>query len=175
MDQKVSVALSSVAVVEPSVSTGNYNPPKWPSSQLAPVNQGAVKIIPNADSEFQNTQSPSSIVFPTPDNNRKDASTQTNDVPVSGYVTFPDKIRDKSDSEVPNQRPVEEHIIVINQADGSIKEITPGSTNPADNSIILGTNVNNVNNNVNNNNNNNPNLPQLSENLTPPAENRPSR
>lgn len=186
MDHKVSVALPSVAIVEPSPPSG-YNPQKWYNQGSAPTNQGSAKPTPVADTESsQNTKSQSTFVFPSVSSSgngnspaHAPSTSQKEEVSVSGYVTFPDKAQDNKEDQNPNSnpRPVEEHVIVINQADGSIKEITPiGSSNLVENSVILNGSGNNNNvNNQNNVHNNNPNLPQLSESLTPPAESRPSR
>lgn len=136
-DQKVSVALPSVAVVDSS-------PPKWYKP------------------EGEQVKTP--FVFPSegPQNDAPAPGPKDSEISVSGgFVSFPEK--PPQDKE---QRPVEEHIIVINQADGSIKEmINPavGSSGQAENPVIFGS----INGNLN------PNLPQLSESLTPPAE--PSR
>lgn len=138
-DQKVSVALPSVAVVEST-------PPKWYKPE------GEQQVKPGSSFAFP-AEGPQNDA---PASGQKDAT----EVSVSGYVSFPEKPpQDK-------ERPVEEHIIVINQADGSIKEmISPGvgSSGPVDNPIVFGSL----------NGPNHPNLPQLSESLTPPAE--PSR
>ncbi|XP_058788679.1 mucin-2-like [Phymastichus coffea] len=161
LDQTMSVAMSSVAVVDNSQQQPQppYNPTKWYTEQQ----NGNFASQHPSDSESQNTKAQSGFAFP-PAND----ATQKDEAPTStGFVTFPEAPQDKPDeqSQVQNVRPVEEHVIVINQADGSIKEITPtGPTNLGGNSNgSAGTKVGN------------PNLPQLSERLTPPAKNQPSR
>ncbi|XP_015520167.2 uncharacterized protein LOC107224579 [Neodiprion lecontei] len=66
--------------------------------------------------------------------------------PQNGYVVFPGNS---------HERPVEEHVIVINEADGSVQEFSP---------TIKGTPT------LDHTQEQSENLPKLSENLTPPDE-----
>lgn len=156
VDQTLSVAMPSVSVVDQPQAS--YTPGNWYQTQQQQQQQQQ----PNESKDSSLPKAPaSSFVFPT----SSDTLSQKDEATLStGFVTFPDSSQDKHD-EPTNSRPIEEHVIVINQADGTIKEISNPNGNTQNN---LGDNNFNVEANINN-----PNLPQLSENLTPPAQNRP--
>jgi hypothetical protein len=105
IDQKVSVALPSVAVVEPSPAS-EYNPSKW-------YNSNSVQSSSNPDGEVQSKPQSSSFVFPLAPsndngNNQQNDTAQKDKAP--GYAAFPDNNQDKhhEQSQGPMQRPVEQ-------------------------------------------------------------------
>ncbi|XP_014228567.1 uncharacterized protein LOC106653579 [Trichogramma pretiosum] len=193
-DQKVSVSLSSVAVVEPSSA---YTPQKWynnnneqDTQQQPPAGMVKAGFVSDAEPPKPHRQGPYNINQNNKDD-QMDSSLQNDEVQVSSVVTFPHRIQDKKDDQVsePNvnsnrdQRPVEEHVIVINQADGSVKEIEQGNNQQQQNQpqqqqpevegVFVTGSVSGNAPNLNVNNNPQPKLPQLTDMLTPPMMDRP--
>lgn len=177
-DHKVSVAMSSVAVVEPSSA---YMPQKWYNSDL--TKQGPVKAGTVEDDELPQ-QSKYSFSKDKDDKNVVNDSpasmpVQNDEVQVSSSVSFPNQAQDKKEEKVqtqnanlnPANRPMEDHLIVSNQSDGSTKEVMQSGTTTLDGETVVSSNIpGNIQNGINNIQSN---LPQLSEALTPPVESRP--
>lgn len=130
-DRRETVAFPSVAVVE---GNSNYAPQMWRQPK-PPVQKLANDIEPPRP---QNTFVKGLLEEEEDKKTEKDGN----------FVVFP-----KSEE---STRPVEEHIVVINEADGSIRELTTSSTTmkPRTDPPTASDDG----------------LPQLSENLTPPAE-----
>lgn len=135
-DPQRTVALPSVAV-EPNFGYGL--PQKW-----WPPNSGAP--LKNSN-EIESSKIQSSIVRGTMLMEQKDVRNEEKD---SNRIIFP-----KTEEE---KHSVEEHIVIINEADGTVQELPPSTTTPP--SKIKPDTVSTVDDH----------LPQLSENLTPPAE-----
>ncbi|XP_015189054.1 PREDICTED: ataxin-2 homolog [Polistes dominula] len=136
-DPQRTVALPSVAV-EPNFG---YNSQKrWPSNSGPPLKN---------NNEIESSKVQPSIVRGTVLMEQKDVRNEEKD---TNRVAFPKPEEEK--------HPVEEHIVIINEADGTVQEFPPSTT-------ILPSKINNKPDSVSTIDDH---LPQLSENLTPPAE-----
>ncbi|XP_047368381.1 uncharacterized protein LOC124956496 isoform X1 [Vespa velutina] len=134
-DPQRTVALPSVAV-EPNFG---YGPQKW-----WPPNSGPP--LKNSN-EIESSKIQSSIVRGTMLMEQEDVRNEEKD---SNRIAFP-----KTEEE---KHSVEEHIVIINEADGTVQELPPSTT------IMPSKTKSDTVSTVDDH------LPQLSENLTPPAE-----
>ncbi|XP_043249235.1 uncharacterized protein LOC122395603 [Colletes gigas] len=125
----------------PSVSVQDSNP-MYAAQTWRQPNPSAIQKLAN---EVEPPRTQNSFVMGTVHLEQTDEKKDDKDV---NYVVFP--------KDEPKQ-PVEEHIVVVNEADGTVHEITPSPTTSKP--VRLDPAVSNEK-----------HLPQLSENLTPPAE-----
>lgn len=133
-DYRGTIGLPSVSVLE---NNPTYAAQTWRQPNPTGTQKLANEIEP---SRTQNSFVKGTVLMEQPEDKKDDKDVN--------YVVFP--------KDEPKQ-PVEEHIVVINEADGTVHEITPSSTTlkpvRVDPPVL-----------------NEDHLPQLSENLTPPAE-----
>ncbi|XP_076278329.1 uncharacterized protein LOC143208121 [Lasioglossum baleicum] len=125
----------------PSVSIMDNNPIYSAQTWRQPIPSAAQKT----NNEIEPSRTQGTLVKGTVLLEQADDKKDDKDV---NYVVFP--------KDEPKQ-PVEEHIVVINEADGTVHEITPSSTTNKPVRVDLPAS-------------DDEHLPQLSENLTPPAE-----
>ena len=134
-DYRGTIGLPSVSILENNPS---YAAQTWTQSNPTGNQKLANEVEP---SKTQSSFVKGSVFREQPEDKKEDKDVN--------YVVFP--------KDEPKQPVIEEHIVVINEADGTVHELTPSSTTlkpvrvdpPATNEE---------------------HLPQLSENLTPPAE-----
>ncbi|XP_017762196.1 PREDICTED: uncharacterized protein LOC108552257 isoform X2 [Eufriesea mexicana] len=133
-DTRGTVGLSSVSVLE-------NNPTYAAQTRRQPNPTGTQKLANEIEPpRTQNSFVKGSVLLEQSEDKKDDKDVN--------YVVFP--------KDEPKQ-PIEEHIVVINEADGTVHEITPSSTKLKP--VRVDPTVSNEE-----------HLPQLSENLTPPAE-----
>lgn len=105
-------------------------------------------LIPNSPVSFPNSNHSQNEIDSRPHSENSDNSQNLSEDYKNGYIVFPGPSRNQD-----IKRPVEEHVVIINEADGTIQEFTTTSTISPLDSVTK---------------NNGPPLP--SEDLTPPME-----